>query len=88
MKREIEKRPACFTNSFAGIAPCCVPSHSVLEALQLPRLESKGHFQAAPPSPALLPVHPIWKLPSLGRPMTIEFERRSASLATAIYSQN
>ena len=51
-------------------------------------LKAKGISRAAPPSAALLPIHQESKLPSLGEPMTFEFERRSASLATAIYSQN
>ena len=46
--------------------PCYVSSHSGLEALQLQRPESTGHFRTAPAFPADLPMHQKWPLHSPG----------------------
>ena len=72
----------------ADSSPCYVSEHSGREALQLQRLESTGHFRAAPPSRMRLPIRSKWTLSALDGPTTIESKKPSANLEIANSSQN
>jgi hypothetical protein len=55
------------------------------KALQLQRLESAGHFRAAPPSRMGLPIRSKWKLSTLDGPPTIESDMQFAILGIGTF---
>jgi len=61
----------------ADSSPCYVSEHSGREALQLQRLESTGHFRAAPPSRMRLPIRSKWKLSRMVRKLSRPSRRPS-----------